>query len=154
MGWLRIRVPLPKKRKRIDTRIKLVVLVMKNMFLGKLIIKKRQGHIKGRLLLGLLLVISWMRMKIYPGVASRDLQWKDQGLSFLTILHFRGSHNLLHLHLPFLPPTCLTCDSKWHSQFPSLYHMADQLLLSTVIAHYNTIHIWLVPLILLWKDGS
>lgn len=68
-----------------------------------------------------------MRMKLYLGVASRGVQRKDQGLSFLSILLSHGSHNLLHLHfhLPFPPPTCLTDDSKWHSQFPSLYYMAD-----------------------------
>ena len=44
MGWLRSRVLLCKKRKRIGTRIKLVVLVIKNMFLGKLIVKKTRSR--------------------------------------------------------------------------------------------------------------
>lgn len=44
MGWLRIRVLLCKKRERIGTRIKLVVLVIKTMFLGKLIVKKTRSQ--------------------------------------------------------------------------------------------------------------
>lgn len=61
MGWLRIKFLLPQKREGIDTRIKLMVLILKNMSLGKLFVKKktrshkRKTHfktIKGDLIAG------------------------------------------------------------------------------------------------------